>query len=162
MPTIAPEHFKEVMRHWAAGVTVVTTRLGDEIHGCTANSFTSVSLTPPLVAVSLAKATRTYQLIKKSQIFAVNILGQGQAATSSRFADSTHDGAERFRDEPHRSIVTGSPVLERAIAFADCHVVTEFDLGMNVIVIGMVEKGEVQHSEKPLIYSDRQYWKLSQ
>ena len=44
---------------------------------------------------------------------------------------------------------------------ADCHVVTEFDVGLNVIVIGMVETGEVQHSEMPLIYSDRQYWKLS-
>jgi flavin reductase (DIM6/NTAB) family NADH-FMN oxidoreductase RutF len=114
-----------------------------------------------LVAVSLAKATRTYQLIKRSQIFAVNILGQGQQATSSRFANSTHDAAERFDDEPHRTIITGSPVLERAIAFADCHVVTEFDVGLNVIVIGMVETGEVQHNEMPLIYSDRQYWKLT-
>src|SRR5436190_18026434 len=116
MPTIAPEHFKEVMRHWAAGVTVVTTRLGDEIHGCTANSFTSVSLTPPLVAVSLAKATQTYQMVKKAGIFAVSILSEYQQGTSARFSNNSHEAAVRFRDEPYHSVVTGAPVLDRAIA----------------------------------------------
>jgi flavin reductase (DIM6/NTAB) family NADH-FMN oxidoreductase RutF len=59
-------------------------------------------------------------------------------------------------------VVTGAPVLDRAVAFADCHVVSEFDVGINVIVIGMVEEGKVQSAETPLIYSDRQYWKLQQ
>jgi flavin reductase (DIM6/NTAB) family NADH-FMN oxidoreductase RutF len=161
MPTITPDDFKEVMRHWVAGVTVVTSRSADDIHGCTANSFTSVSLTPPLVAVSLAKATQTYQMIKKSQIFAVSILSEYQQETSARFASNSHEAATRFRDEPYRSVVTGAPVLDRAIAFADCRVVSEHDVGLNVIVIGIVESGSVQNNHSPLIYSVRQYWKMS-
>src|SRR5437763_12213386 len=103
MPTIKPDDFKEVMRHWAAGVTVVTSRSEDAIHGCTANSFTSVSLTPPLVAVSLAKATQTYQMIKKSGIFAVSILSEYQQATSARFSSHSHETATRFKDEEYHS-----------------------------------------------------------
>ncbi|MEP7200906.1 MAG: flavin reductase family protein, partial [Chloroflexota bacterium] len=158
---IDPDHFKEVMRHWAAGVSVVTSRHGDEIHGCTANSFTSVSLTPPLVAISLAKVTHTFQMIMQSQIFAVNILSIHQQATSARFASSIHDAAARFADEPFRSEATGAPILAQAIAFADCRLFSTHDVGLNVILIGLVEAGRVQHLQPPLIYSNRQYWKLA-
>jgi flavin reductase (DIM6/NTAB) family NADH-FMN oxidoreductase RutF len=161
MPTIEPEHFKEIMRHWAAGVTVVTSRLGDDIHGCTANSFTSVSLTPPLVAVSLAKVTQTFQMIKQSKIFAVNILSEHQQETSTRFASSHHEPQERFKDEPYHREVTGAPILDHAIAFTDCRLVSEHDVGLNVILIGMVEAGAILNRHSPLIYSDRQYWKLT-
>ncbi len=167
MPTINPDHFKEVMRCWVAGVTVVTSRLGDQLHGCTANSFTSVSLTPPLVTVTLAKRLHTYQMIHQSRVFAVNILGEDQAETSTRFAGTSTrsgvhvpEGNERFEGEPYRAEVTGAPILERAIAFVDCRLVDEHHLGDNVILIGQVEEGRVQNSNAPLIYSNRQYWKL--
>jgi len=162
MPTLDPEPFKEVMRHWVAGVTVVTTRLDDAIYGCTANSFTSISLTPPLIAVSLAKSTHTYPMIKQSGIFAVNILSAHQQDVSVRFAGSLHDAHERFKDEPHHPEATGSPVLDRAIAFADCRLYSEHDVGLNSILIGLVEAGRVLNHHPPLIYSDRKYWKLTQ
>lgn len=149
------------MRHWAAGVTVVTSCYAGNVHGCTANSFTSVSLTPPLVAISLAKATQTYQMIKQAKVFAVNILSEDQQATSAKFAGHALDTRERFQDERFRAVATGSPVLDDAIAFADCRLVSEHDVGMNVILIGMVEAGQVQNLKPPLIYSDRQYWKLT-
>ena len=167
MPTLEPDRFKEVMRTWAAGVSVVTSRLGDEIHGCTVNSFTSVSLTPPLVTIALAKRLHTYRLIKQSHVFAVNILSEYQAETSNRFAGTAriHTGGiseteERFAAEPYHAEVTGSPVLDAAIAFVDCHVVTEYDIGVNVILLGMVEAGAVQNAQPPLLYGDRRYWKL--
>jgi flavin reductase (DIM6/NTAB) family NADH-FMN oxidoreductase RutF len=161
MTTIAPDDFKEIMRHWAAGVTVVTSRLGDAIHGCTANSFTSVSLTPPLVAISLAKATQTFQMIKRSHIFAVNILSEYQQDVAARFASHTRDALDRFKGELFHAETTGAPVMDNAIAFADCRLISESDVGLNVVMIGMVEAGRVQHLHPPLIYSDRQYWKLS-
>ena len=161
MAIIAPDEFKEIMRHWAAGVTVVTSRLGDDIHGCTANSFTSVSLTPPLVAVSLAKATQTFQMIKQAHVFAVNILSEQQQETSAKFASHAPDVRDRFQDERYHVEATGSPVLDDAIAFADCRLISEHDVGLNVILIGMVEAGRVQNLKPPLIYSDRQYWKLT-
>jgi flavin reductase (DIM6/NTAB) family NADH-FMN oxidoreductase RutF len=161
MIPIAPDDFKEIMRHWAAGVTIVTSRLGDEIHGCTANSFTSVSLTPPLVAISLAKITQTFKMIKQSHIFAVNILSEHQQGVSAKFASHIHDAHDRFKDEAYHVEATGAPILDNAIAFADCRLVSEHDVGFNVIMIGMVEAGRVQHLHPPLIYSDRRYWKLS-
>jgi flavin reductase (DIM6/NTAB) family NADH-FMN oxidoreductase RutF len=161
MAIITPDEFKEIMRHWAAGVTVVTSRLGDDIHGCTANSFTSVSLTPPLVAVSLAKATQTFQMIKHAHVFAVNILSEEQQETSVKFASHAHDMRDRFKDERYHVEATGSPVLDHAISFADCRMVSDHDVGLNVILIGMVESGRVQNHKPPLIYSDRQYWKLA-
>lgn len=169
MPTLEPDRFKEVMRTWAAGVTVVTSRLGDEIHGCTVNSFTSVSLTPPLVTITLAKRLHTYQMIKQSHIFAVNILSEHQVETSNRFAgtsraqpDGVSEMEDRFAGEPYHSESTGAPILDYAIAFADCHVVAEYDVGLNVILLGMVEAGAVQNEHAPLLYSDRRYWKLGE
>ncbi len=169
MPTIEPDRFKEIMRTWAAGVTVVTSRLGDEIHGCTVNSFTSVSLTPPLVTVTLAKRLNTYQMIKQSHIFAVNILGEHQVESSNRFAGTSRahpegvsESDERFASEPYHAEATGAPILENALAFADCHVVTEYDIGVNVILLGMVEAGGILNERSPLLYSDRHYWKLGE
>ncbi len=161
MAIIAPEDFKEIMRHWAAGVTIVTSCHNGSIHGCTANSFTSVSLTPPLVAISLAKATQTYQMIKQSKVFAVNILSEEQQAISAKFAGHAHDTHDRFQDERFHTAATGSPLIDDSIAFADCRLISETDVGMNVILIGMVEAGRVQNLKPPLIYSDRQYWKLA-
>jgi len=167
MPTVDPDRFKAVMRTGSAGVTVVTSRLGDEIHGCTVNSFSSVSITPPLVTITLAKRLHTYQMIKQSHIFAVSILSDLQVETSNRFAGTSRtrpegvsESDERFAGELYHAEATGAPVLDSAIAFADCHVVTEYDIGVNVIVLGMVEAGGVQNEHSPLLYSDRHYWKL--
>src|SRR5919204_7000469 len=102
MPTIEPERFKEIMRTWTAGVTVVTSRLGDEIHGCTVNSFSSVSLTPPLVTITLAKRLHTYQMIKRSHVFAVNILGEHQVETSNRFAGTARAHAGGVSESEER------------------------------------------------------------
>ncbi len=169
MPTLEPDRFKEVMRSWAAGVTVVTSRLGEEIHGCTVNSFASASLTPPLVTVTLAKRLHTYQMIKQSHVFAVNILSERQAGTSNRFAGTARAAAgglseneARFSAEPYHADSTGSPILDAAIAFVDCHLVTEYDIGVNVILLGMVEAGGVQNDHPPLLYSDRRYWRLGE
>jgi flavin reductase (DIM6/NTAB) family NADH-FMN oxidoreductase RutF len=161
MTILDPEHFKEIMRHWAAGVTVVTSRWGEQIHGATVNSFTSVSLTPPLVSVSFAKTSHTYQLIHQAKIFAVNILGEQQRVISERFAGRPVDVADRFQNESHHPAVTGAPILDCAIAFADCQAMHEFDLGTNVILVGLVVAGRVLNEAKPLVYSNRQYWQLT-
>ncbi len=161
MPIISPEHFKEIMRQWVAGVTVVTSCLGEDIRGVTANSFTSVSLTPPLVLVTLAKRLHTYRMIQQSRIFAINILSEHQQEVSERFAGKVPELDDRFQDEPHHVEVTGAPVLDRAIAFMDCRVVAVHDVGFNVIFIAQVEAGRVQNLDAPLIYSNRRYWKLS-
>jgi flavin reductase (DIM6/NTAB) family NADH-FMN oxidoreductase RutF len=161
MPTIEPEHFKEVMRCWVAGVAIVTTRLGEQVHGMTANSFASVSLTPPLISISFAKTSHTYQMIKESRIFAINILSEQMQAASERFAGHLIEQHGHFQDEPYHVEVTGAPILDRAIAFCDCRVFSDHDVGLNIILIGLVEAGRVLNHDKPLIYTNRQYRRLA-
>lgn len=157
---LGPDEFKTVMRRWAAGVSVVTTRLGLAVHGFTATSFTSVSAVPPLVCVSLARSSHTYQLISQSRIFAVNILGENQQDISARFASPLLSAQERFADEPYHHEATGAPVLDRAVAFVDCRLYTEFEVELNALLIGRVEAGRVLNADHPLIYADRRYWRI--
>ncbi len=160
MSALSPDDFKNVMRRWAAGVTVVTTRLGLAVHGFTATSFASVSAAPPLICISLARSSHTYQLISQSHIFAVNILGEQQQDVSARFASAVLSAHERFADEPFHHEATGAPVFDRAVAFVDCRLHAEFEVALNSILVGRVESGRVLNAEPPLIYADRRYWRL--
>src|SRR3972149_5246138 len=83
---LTQQHFRRVMGQFATGVTVVTTRLGDEVHGLTANAICSVSLEPLLVLVCVDHAADTHPLLEKSGVFAVNILSHGQQDLSRLFA----------------------------------------------------------------------------
>ena len=75
---ISPDTFRACMGRFATGVTVVTTRAGDQVHGMTVNSFTSVSLHPPLVLFCPNKLTRTLELIREGGVFAINVLAEEQ------------------------------------------------------------------------------------
>src|SRR5438093_213871 len=83
------------------GVNLITTRLGDEMHGMTANAVTSLSLDPMLVLVCVDKTADTHDILSKAGVFAVNILNQGQSAVSNRFAKKEFDGAHGLDDLPH-------------------------------------------------------------
>ncbi|MEA2461397.1 MAG: hypothetical protein QOH90_1574, partial [Actinomycetota bacterium] len=74
---VSPDEYRDAVRRFASGVTVVTVAMGDELHGMTASSFASVSLDPPLVLVSLDKTSRTRTMIATAGSFAVNVLAKG-------------------------------------------------------------------------------------
>src|SRR3970282_2153247 len=80
------DEFRAVMGRFATGVTIITTRLGDELHGMTANAVTSLSLDPMLVLVCVDKNADTHDILKEAGVFAVNILGQEQAEIAEKFA----------------------------------------------------------------------------
>src|SRR3990172_7791045 len=81
-----PDALRDALRFWTTGVTMVAASHNGVSHGMTVNSFTSLSLDPPLVSVSLEKVTRTHQLVLDANAFTVTILSQGQQALSDRFA----------------------------------------------------------------------------
>ena len=84
---VAGEQFRDAMRHFPAGVTVVTVRSGEEVHGLTVSSFVSVSPEPPLIAVVIDHRHTAYPLLEREGAsFVVNILGQEQVELSNRFA----------------------------------------------------------------------------
>ena len=161
---ISPETFREVLGHFATGVTVVTTRLGDELHGATVNAFASVSLDPPLVLVSINKDASSHDLIAGSGVFAVNILHAVQsdlAAVLARKGTEEADAAHRLAGIPHRIGTTGAPVLLDSLAFADCRVVDTISAGDHTIFVGHVaDGGSSVFGTSPLIYHRGRYYGL--
>lgn len=125
-----------VLGRFVTGVTVVTTVDGQGApRGFTANSFTSVSLDPPLVLVCLATGASSYGAFSSCDGFAVNILADSQQELSRLFASS---GGEKFSGTPSRPGITGSPVLEGAHAWIECATHQRVQAGDHVILIGRV------------------------
>jgi flavin reductase (DIM6/NTAB) family NADH-FMN oxidoreductase RutF len=148
------------MGQFATGVTLVTTRHGDHLHGMTANSFTSVSLEPLQVLVCVDKSNNTYQILSQSRAFAVNFLAQEQGHLSRQFASEMKE-IHRLDDIPHRFAVTGAPIIEGCLAYLDCRVAAVYPGGDHDIFLGQVEEGAVARDDAPLIFFRGQYRRLA-
>lgn len=153
--------FKHAMSHFATGVTIVTTRSGDTVHGMTANAFCSVSLTPPLVLVSIAKGLRSHGLITAAGIFAVNLLSLGQMALAERFAGRVPEMEDRFSGLDYGSAETGSPILPESLAWVDCRLWATYDGGDHTLFLGEVLAGEVLAPQPPLLYYQSRWSQLA-
>ncbi len=128
---------REVMSSYPTGVAIVSGR--DEAarpYGLTVNSFTSVSLDPPLVLVCIDRASTSHDLLVSGAVFAVSILSETQSDVAERFARTPSD--RRFDDVSWRPVRSGSPVLEEATAWLDCAVHAVLDGGDHSIVLGRV------------------------
>ena len=138
---------------FATGVTVITTRGADQLHGTTANTFSSVSLDPPLVLVCLTSGTEARRVITASGHFAVNVLCAEQEAVSRYFAARDRPrGLDAFRDVPYRTGVTGAPLIDGAAALLECRVHAEHEAADHVIFIGEVLAVASDHEAEPLIF----------
>jgi flavin reductase (DIM6/NTAB) family NADH-FMN oxidoreductase RutF len=147
---VTPDEFREVLGRWASGVTIVTSRSGERVHGMTVSAFSSVSLEPPLVLVCADKSSDTCTLIRESGVFAVNILARGQDALSRRFA-AKQDEDRRFEGLAVERAVTGAPLLG-GLASLDCTLVASHDAGDHVIYVGRVEALRLRPDAEPLLY----------
>lgn len=153
---------RDALRFWTTGVAIVSTKHDGTIHGMTLNSFTSLSLDPPLVSVALEKKTRTHQLVRASGVFAVTLLAQEQSALSDKFAGRDRAGQDRFDGVETFTIETGSPILSHGLAFFDCRVHASYDAGTHTVIIGAVLAcGPIDGSTEPLVYFNRGYRKIS-
>ncbi|MFI6043804.1 flavin reductase family protein [Nocardia sp. NPDC051321] len=155
-----PAHLRTVLAQWASGVVVVTTiRPDGGRHGMTASSFTSVALDPPLVSVCLAGRGATCRMIRRSGVFAVNVLGHDHQDIGRRFAAAAApEHADRFASGNWDTAVTGAAVLTEAAAWLDCTVTACHTAGDHVIVLGLVRDAAVPRQAAPLIYHDRTYY----
>lgn len=159
---VNPEALRLAMRRWATGVTVVTSEHQGNRHGMTVSSFTSVSLAPPLVLVSLENVTRTCKLVKESKVFAVTILGAHQQAISDRFAgreEPPGEEADRFDGLKTYRLFTGAPLLVDGLSGFDCRVVAAYTAGTHTLFIGQVLAVRILGEEdpEPLVYFNRGY-----
>jgi flavin reductase (DIM6/NTAB) family NADH-FMN oxidoreductase RutF len=155
--TIDPSEFRRTMGLFATGVTVITARSGDIIHGMTANAVTSVSLDPLLVLFCVDNRARMAQIISESGRFAINVLSQRQEALSRHFGGRPVEGMEISFTE-----VDGVPTLTDNLATLICTVDRICDGGDHRVIFGRVDaltRGE--YDVAPLLYYAGAYRQLA-
>lgn len=153
-----PLEFRRAMSRFATGVTVVTVKAGDRRHGMTVNSFTSVSLDPPIVLWCAEKGARTLRLIEESGVYAVSVLGEEQQVLSQHFATRSSEGQDRFEGVPwYPGPVTGCPLLPGALATFECRMVANHDSGDHRILVARVEAVGTAAAGNPLLYFGSRY-----
>lgn len=151
---------RDAMRYWATGVTVVTAQHQGVRHGMTVSSFTSVSVDPPLVLVSLQQQARTHGLVLASAAFGVTILQISQQEAAERFAGRLEKELGRFGDLQTFTLETGVPFLADGLAVFDCRVVEVYPVGDHTLFIGEVVALGTLNVGEPLVYFNRGYWGL--
>lgn len=152
-----PRAFRDTMGRFATGVTVVTLAVGDEVRGMTANSFTSLSLDPPLLLVCIGKDVSTYPLWDRTESFVVNILAHDQKDVSDVFA---RHGAPPVPESgvPYHDGSVGAPVLDNVLAYAECRVSERYDGGDHTILVGEAVKIAIERPEdEPLLFFAGKY-----
>lgn len=151
--------FRDAMGCFATGVTVITS-VGrkKELIGLTANSFSSVSLDPPLVLFSLGRSSQSWWSFLSTQYFAVNVLSQAQKDLSSRFAKS---GEDKWNGVEYGIWDTGCPILPGALATFECEYRYTHDGGDHVIFVGEVLRLQHNPTRSPLLFYQGSYAELS-
>jgi flavin reductase (DIM6/NTAB) family NADH-FMN oxidoreductase RutF len=141
---------KVVARALLHGVYVLTSRDSERVNGMTAAWVSQVSFRPLLLSVAVAPERFTHELIDRSGYFAVNTLGQGQAALARAFGFRSGRKVDKFEGVGHHPAANGSPVLEEAVAYVECRVVDRLTAGDHTLFIGEVVEGAVLKDEEPL------------
>ena len=147
---VDPDAFRDALASWASGVTIVTSRHEERIHGMTVSAFCSVSVDPPLILVCAEKSSITNSLIEQSQVFCVNVLAVGQETLSNKFA-SKKDEYRRFQGLECQNGATHCPRIPGAAVQLDCRVVESVDAGDHYVYVGSVEQAVITDAE-PLVY----------
>lgn len=149
---------RRIMGHFATGVTVVTARQQDEIHGMTANAVASLSLHPPLILVAVDKTATMHAALTACRHFAVNILSEAQEPLSRRFALR---GPKDVSDLTWSTAASGAPILTDALAWVDCRLTEILPGGDHDIFIGEILAGDCRDGA-PLLYFCGKYCRLAE
>lgn len=151
---VTPESFKQTMRRFASGVTVVTIQDQDKVQGITVSAFISVSLEPPLALVSIAKKASIHPKMLNVSHYGVSILSQPQDRVSNHFAGWDKDVA------PNYTVLDDHPVIDGALCQLVCRTVDRHDAGDHTLFVGQLE-ALAWHEGEPLVYFNGQYRNLS-
>lgn len=156
--TIDPASYKRGMRALAGGVCIVTSAGSDgQRAGLTATAVCSVSADPPVLLVCLNRDSRSFDVIRESGVFAVNVLEIADQALADRFAGAAA-GERRFEGARWTQLRTGAPVLDSGLASFDCRVAQVVDVGTHRIILGAVQAVCVRAAAgKPLLYAYGSY-----
>ena len=146
---IEKNQLRQVMGHFATGVTIITTlNKAGQLQGLTANAFTSVSLEPPLLLISVDKKAESWPAFEESKVFTVNILADSQEALSRKFAVS---GGNKFEGVAYRIGANGAPILDGVLTYIECTLFAAYDGGDHSIYLGEIQQAETREG-KPLLF----------
>lgn len=150
--------FRNACGKFATGITIATTTDASGCpHGLTANSFSSVSLNPPLVLVCIGTRSAVHETFFSAKAFAINILSEDQRRLSDQFASS---GEDRFSGVEWTPGPLGSPWLRGALAQLECRTYERHPAGDHTIFLGLAEAVRTESDSAPLIYFSSSYQTL--
>lgn len=155
-PAFSPLEFRSALGMFATGVTIVTARAaGGDLIGLTANSFNSVSLEPPLVLWSLARAAASLPAFSAGSHYAINVLAADQKTLAERFALK---GADRWTGVPFVEGAGGAPLIAGAAASFECFNRSRYEEGDHVIFVGEVERCTHRAGATPLLFHGGRFY----
>ncbi len=152
---------RDLMAHFATGVTVVAARHGPLLAGMTANAIATISIDPPILMASIARKAETHGAIIGSHAFAVSVLAEDQRELADCFAQPTTAAKlTRFCDAAWHEAETGSPILEGALAYFDCRLTERHDGGDHTIFLGEIVAAGYREDAAPLLWYGSAYHRL--
>jgi len=151
------EQLRLFMRNYPQGVTVVTTTVDGKPYGITVSSFTSVSLDPPLVLISISKTSFMAAVIERTGGFVVNSLTEEQAWLADLFARRTNESWRVFEEVRHTYGSMGFPILADGLGYLECENYAKYDGGDHVLFLGLIRSVGVSEGRRPLVYHNRRY-----
>lgn len=156
--SVTQAEFRKALGSFATGITVITLDSEGEVHGMTANAFTSVSLDPMLVLVCVDQRASTHAHLHAKKRFGVNVLAESQRVISEYYARAgrTHDRAAEEAGATFDRTKHGTPVLHGALAYLECKLHSAQDAGDHTIFIAEVEDVVVRDG-RPLLYFESKY-----
>jgi flavin reductase (DIM6/NTAB) family NADH-FMN oxidoreductase RutF len=154
--SLTSDEFREVISHFASGVTVITALAGDRPFGTTASAVTSLSLEPPMLLICMNKQSETGRAVAAAGHFAVNILGADQIDLARRFA---RKGGDKFDGVPVKPGRWGEPLFDEALATLECSVAEQTAVATHYVFMAEVVSGTAR-AGTPLAYFRGQFGRL--
>ena len=154
--TADPMDFREGMRQLTAGVTIVTTSIGERRIGLTATAVCSLSAEPPMLLVCVNREAGAHDPTLQSRVFCVNVLGARHQDLAAQFSSSSRV-PERFTTGDWDALETGAPVLMDALASFDCLLGQTLRAETHTVLTGRVQAVRTDPAQEPLLYSRGAY-----
>jgi flavin reductase (DIM6/NTAB) family NADH-FMN oxidoreductase RutF len=154
--SLTSDEFRDVISHFASGVTVITALHDGRPYGTTASAVTSLSLEPPMLLICMNKQSETGRAVAQSKRFGVNILGADQVDLAERFAQK---GSDKFAGVPVTPGEWGEPLFDEALATLECHVAEETTGGTHYVFLAEVDSGAARGGA-PLAYFKGKFGRL--
>lgn len=146
----------EALKRTTNGVYIIGSKYGEKVNAMTAVWLTRLSFTPQLLGVAVGKSRFTHHMIEESGVFSVSVLGPEQLALSRHFGLQSGRDTDKFVDIPYLTKVTGAPILQKALAYFDCKVVSNHETGDHTLFVGEVLEGAISGEGEPAIYKKKE------